>query len=107
VSEEDKEEIVALLRESIAATNRVTRSVRAIALPSTIMLISVLLATPIALAGVLFASSVAFVFVAGVIFIGAVLAIGAQIRETNASQVPLISLHDEFLLRDSGPEERP
>ena len=88
MASQEHEEIVALLKESIAASNRTNHAVRAIVLPSTIMLVAILLLFPIALIGV-FASVGFALFLAGLVLLGGgVLAIRAQIVETQASAIP-------------------
>ena len=68
-----------LLRELIAASDRTTHAVRAIVLPSTIMLVAILVALPFFLI-FLVIQVVGFAIFAGLlIFVGAVLAISSQI----------------------------
>ena len=74
-----------LLRELIAASDRTTHAVRAIVLPSTIMLVAILVALPFFLI-FLVIQVVGFAIFAGLlIFVGAVLAISSQISETRLS----------------------
>lgn len=75
----------ALLRELIAASDRTTHAVRAIVLPSTIMLVATLVALPFFLI-FLVIQVVGFAVFAGLlIFVGAILAISSQISETRLS----------------------
>ena len=74
-----------LLRELIAASDRTTHAVRAIVLPSTIMLVATLVALPFFLI-FLVVQVVGFAIFAGLlVFVGAILAISSQISETRLS----------------------
>ena len=88
MSEEQNQEIIRLLKQSIAASNRTTHAVRAIVLPSTIILVTLLIVIPFSLLGV--ASGSPAVLIIGVVGLlaGAVVAIVAQIRETKSSEIP-------------------
>jgi hypothetical protein len=86
---EEHEEIVELLKESIAASNRTTHAVRAIVLPSTIMLVALLFALPVALIAFVFDSDGAWFFAGVIVVVAAILAIVSQIDETSASNVPV------------------
>lgn len=90
MSDKNHEELVALLKEQIRATNRATHALRAIVRPSTIMLVAILVALPLALIGFLADYLVALVFLAALVIIGgAIAAIVAQISETRKSDVPV------------------
>lgn len=78
----------ALLRDLIEANNRTNHAVRAIVLPSTILLVTVLIALPVIFLGVL-TDSIWILLLAFVgIFVGSVLGIRAQIIETRLSAIP-------------------
>jgi hypothetical protein len=91
MASEEHEEIVKLLKDSIAASNRTTHAVRAIVLPSTILLITGLVVIPLVLAG--FFSDESLLILAGLALItGIVAAIIAEIRETKLSAIPGLDL---------------
>ena len=98
MSDTNHEELVALLKEQIKATNRATHAIRAIVRPSTIMLVGFLIAIPLALIGFVAADSLGgLVFIAGLVVLGcAIGAIISQIDETKKSSVP-ITLEDANL----------
>lgn len=81
-SQEDNQE---LLRELIAASDRTTHAVRAIVLPSTIMLVATLVALPFFLIFLVIQVVGFAVFGGLLIFVGAILAISSQISETRLS----------------------
>jgi hypothetical protein len=84
----EHEELAELLKESIRASNRTTHAVRAVVVPSTILLITVLIAALPAVFGLLLESA-GWIFMAGfLLFIGSILAIASQIQETNRSAIP-------------------
>lgn len=82
------EDTKALLRELIEANNRTNHAVRAIVLPSTILLVTVLIALPVIFLAVLTDSLWLMLLAAVGILVGAVLGIRAQISETRLSAVP-------------------
>ena len=87
MASKEHEELVAVLKEVVAASDRTNHAVRAIALPSTIILIALLISLPLALLS-LAIGLVALVFAALVLGAGGVLAIIAQLKETKASEIP-------------------
>lgn len=90
MSDKNHDELVTLLKQQIAATNRATHALRAIVRPSTIMLVAILVALPLALIGYLADDLAALVFLAALVIIGgAIAAIVAQISETRKSDVPV------------------
>lgn len=94
MSETDHQELVALLKEQIKATNRVTHAVRAIVRPSTIMLVGFLAALPLAFIGFVSDDFVGLVIVAALVILGSAIgAIISQISETKQSEIP-ITLED-------------
>lgn len=83
----EHEELISALHEVAEASNRTTRAVRAIVLPSTILLVSVIVTIPFVLLS--FIAGAAFVILAGLVLVGgSVLAIVAQLKETKASEIP-------------------
>lgn len=81
-------DLAELLREQIRATNRVNHAVRAIVIPSTIVLIAFLIAVPFLVIG-LIASTPAVLFLAGaILLIGGIMAIFSQINESKLSDMP-------------------
>ena len=91
MSDTNHEELVALLKEQIKATNRTTHALRAIVRPSTIMLIAFLIAIPLALIGIAVPEELGgSVFIAGLIILGSAIgAIISQVSETRLSEVPI------------------
>jgi len=85
---EESDDVRELLKESIRAADRTTHAVRAIVVPSTILLSSILLAIVPLYIG--FASAIeGWFFVSGmIVFIGLGLAISSQIIETSQSAIP-------------------
>ena len=90
MTSKDHEEIVELMRQQINATDRTTHAVRAIVLPSTIILLALLIGLPLVLIEVFAGDGSGFFGVIGglVLLVGVVLAIAAQISETNLSEIP-------------------
>lgn len=82
---EEHKEIVHLLKQSIAASNRVNHAVRAIVLPSTIVLITILVVIPV-LALFFSSGNGGLLTFAGLVLIGGgIYAVIAQIQETRGS----------------------
>ena len=88
----DIEELTALLVKQIEATNRVNRAVRAIVIPSTILLITVLIASPFVAFGWVLDAGGLYTFAGLILFIGAIIAIVNQIVESGASEMPSTAL---------------
>ena len=88
MASQDYEEIVALLKESIAASNRTNHAVRSIAVPSTIMLVTFLVTFPFAAFALFEGSGGGLVLASLILIVGGVIAIGVQIQETGASKIP-------------------
>lgn len=87
MANKEHEELLAAVREVVEASNRTNHAVRAIVLPSTIMLFALVIALPFVLLS--FAVSlIMLVIPVGFIVGGAILAIIAQLRETSASEIP-------------------
>ena len=85
---EDVSELAELMREQVRATNRVNHAVRAIVIPSTIVLIAFLISVPFFAFGI-FLSEAALLFLAGIILVtGGVIAIMSQIMESALSDMP-------------------
>ncbi len=81
--------LVALLERQIEATDRVNHAVRAIVIPSLIMLVAILLASPFLLIGFFVDYSGLALFLAGtILFVGAIWAIVSQIKESVLSAIP-------------------
>ena len=89
MSGDQNQEMIELLKKSIAASDRTTHAVRAIVLPSTIILVTLLIVIPISLIGVVSQSGVPLVFSALILVVGGIMAISAQISETKSSEVPM------------------
>ena len=87
MSAEEHDELVSLLKEQIRATNRANHAVRAIVIPSTLMLIFALLSIPFVLLVFVFGAGI-LVFPGLLLFIGGVLAVISQIRESGLSEIP-------------------
>lgn len=86
--EAQEDETNALLRELVEANNRTNHAVRAIALPSTVMLITLLLSAPL-LSLALWAEVDRLVLLAAfILIVGSAVAILAQIVETRLSEIP-------------------
>ena len=88
----DIEELTALLVKQIEATNRVNHAVRAIVIPSTILLITVLIASPFLAFGWVLDAGGLYTFAGLILFIGAIIAIVNQIVESGASEMPSTAL---------------
>ena len=87
MASKEHEELISALHEVAEASNRTTRAVRAIVLPSTILLVSVIVTIPLVLLS--FIAGPAFIILAGLVLVGgSVLAIVAQLKETKASEIP-------------------
>lgn len=87
MANEEHEELLAAVREVVEASNRTNHAVRAIVLPSTIMLWALVIAVPFVLLS--FAVSLIMLVLPGfVIVFGAIMAIIAQLKETAASEIP-------------------
>jgi len=103
-------ELAALLEESIRAANRTTRAVRAIVVPSTVLLVTALIAGLPLLAWIL-AGGDGWALIAGFIFfIGLCVAIYTQINETRKSAMPEETVPSGIAgqrtpSRESGPED--
>ena len=94
MSDTNHEELVALLKEQIKATNRATHALRAIVRPSTIMLVAFLVALPLAFIGFVSSDLYGLVIVAALVILGSAIgAISSQISETKQSEIP-ITLED-------------
>lgn len=105
------DETNALLRELVEANNRTNHAVRAIVLPSTILLITVLLLLPLLILA-LWAGSGFITFLAGLVgLVGGVMTIVAQIQETKLSVIPATPSQaprtDAPSEKDIGPGESP
>jgi hypothetical protein len=87
MASKEHEELVAVLKEVVAASDRTNHAVRAIVLPSTIMLIALLISLPLVLLSFVL-GLVSVVFAGLVLGAGGVLAIIAQLKETKASEIP-------------------
>lgn len=89
MSEPSTSELAELMKAQIAATNRATRAVRAIVIPSTIVLITLLISIPIFFFG-LFSDdfSGAFILAALVLLAGGIYATYSQIEEARLSEIP-------------------
>ena len=87
MANEEHEALLSALQEVVDASNRTNHAVRAIVLPSTILLITVLVAIPLLLLS-LMAGAVVIVLAGLVLLGGSVLAIVAQLKETKASEIP-------------------
>ena len=88
MASQEHEEIVALLKESIAASNRTNHAVRSIAVPSTIMLVTFLIFFPFALFSLIAESEGGLIFASLILIVGGIIAIAVQIQETGASKIP-------------------
>jgi len=87
MANKEHEDLLVALREVVEASNRTNHAVRAIVLPSTIMLFALLVAVPLVLLS--FAVDlIMLVLPGGVIVGGAIFAIIAQLDETKASEIP-------------------
>jgi hypothetical protein len=87
MANKEHEDLLVALREVVEASNRTNHAVRAIVLPSTIMLFALLVAVPLVLLS--FAVDlIMLVLPGGVIVGGAIFAIIAQIKETAESEIP-------------------
>ena len=84
-----KSELAELMREQIAATNRATRAVRAIVIPSTIVLVALLVSIPLFLIGLLSDELSGASVLAGLVLLaGGIFAIVSQISESRLSEIP-------------------
>ena len=89
MAEGKDDRLVALLERQIEATDRVNHAVRAIVIPSLIMLVAILLASPFLLIGFFVDYSGLALFLAGtILFVGAIWAIVSQIKESVLSAIP-------------------
>jgi len=89
VAEGQDDRLVALLERQIEATDRVNHAVRAIVIPSLILLVAILLASPLLLVGFFVDGFDGVLFLAGIILlVGAIWAIGSQINESALSAIP-------------------
>ena len=87
MASKEHKELISALNEVADAANRTTHAVRAIVLPSTILLVSLLVVIPVLLLS--FLAGAAFIGLAGLVLLGGgIIAIVAQIRETKASEIP-------------------
>lgn len=87
MANKEHEELLAAVREVVEASNRTNHAVRAIVLPSTIMLFALVIAVPFVLLS--FAVSLIMLVLPGsVIVFGAIMAIMTQLKETSASEIP-------------------
>jgi len=84
----ERGDLALLMAEQIKATNRVNHAVRALVLPSTIMIVAVLVSTPFILLGVFAVEPGMVIFGALFLLAGAIGAILAQLRETKLSTPP-------------------
>lgn len=99
MSEPSTSELAELMKAQIAATNRATRAVRAIVIPSTIVLITLLISIPIFVFGLLGDDfSGAFILAALVLLAGGIYAIYSQIEESRLSEIPTDSFGGQSLL---------
>lgn len=83
----DHDELIAALREVVVASNRTNHAVRAIVLPSTILLVTVIVSATLYLLSLRMGAPLG-VLAGLVLLAGAVLAVVAQLKETKASQIP-------------------
>ena len=89
MAEGKDDRLVALLERQIEATDRVNHAVRAIVIPSLIMLVAILLASPFLLIGFFVDYFEGVLFLAGIILlVGAIWAIVSQIKESVLSAIP-------------------
>lgn len=87
MANKEHEELLAAVREVVEASNRTNHAVRAIVLPSTILLVALLVALGFVLLS--FAVGLIMLVISGAVIVGgAILAIIAQLRETSASEIP-------------------
>lgn len=94
--------LVALLERQIQATDRVNHAVRAIVIPSLILLVATLLASPLLLVGFFVPYFEVFLFPAGIILlVGAIWAIVIQIKESELTAIPSGSALDPKELKKS------
>jgi hypothetical protein len=87
MASKDHDELLAALHEVVAASNRTNHAVRAIVLPSTILLVAVIVSVPSYLLS-LWVGAPLGVLAGLMLLAGAVLAVVAQLKETKASQIP-------------------
>lgn len=87
MANKEHEDLLAALREVVEASNRTNHAVRAIVLPSTIMLVALLIAAALVLFSLAF-GVIMLVFAGLAIVGGAIFAIIAQVDETKASEIP-------------------
>jgi hypothetical protein len=89
MSGSNNSELAELMEEQIAATNRATRAVRAIVIPSTIVLVTVLISMPIFVFGLLSDDFSGALILAGLVLLaGGIFAIFTQIEESRLSEIP-------------------
>lgn len=87
MANKEHEDLLVALKEVVEASNRTNHAVRAIVLPSTIMLFALLVAVPFVLLS--FAIDPIMLVLPGfVIVFGAIMAIIAQLKETAESEIP-------------------
>lgn len=100
---QEHQEIVTLLKESIAAANRTNHAVRSIAVPSTIMLVTFLVFFPFALFSFIADSEGGLIFASLILIVGGIIAIAVQIQETGASKIPDQEISDASIAGEAGP----
>ncbi len=88
MASKDHEEIVELMRQQINATDRTTHAVRAIVIPSTIVLIALLVSVPLILIGLIPGLWGFWALASTVLLAGVAGAIAAQIFESRLSAIP-------------------
>lgn len=87
MTSKEHKELLSALKKVVEASNRTNHAVRAIVLPSTIILIAVIVAVPLLLLS-LVVGAAAIVLAGIVLLVGSVAAIAAQLGETKLSEIP-------------------
>lgn len=99
MAEGKDDRLATLLERQIEATDRVNHAVRAIVIPSLILLVAILLASPFFVIGLFVDGFEGLLFLAGIILlVGGILAISSQVNESLSSVIPLgkaLSSRDE------------